>query len=118
MRIPILAAIAALTALPSAASAHPGADLLITDSRTAARAMSGSISFEETNGVHLFKGSPLKQDVELLGGELVASGKGEVRIEIRERGWRRIRHLRSQGFYSGDPYPSRAYTQGFYSGRP
>ncbi|WP_375201562.1 hypothetical protein [Hyphococcus sp.] len=108
--------LAGAVALSGAAHAHPGSNLLITDSKTAARAMSDGISFEEANGVHLFKGRPHSEETALLGEEPAASAKDcAVEIEIRERPWRRLRRLRTQGFYSGVPYPSRAYTQGFYS---
>ena len=101
------AAIAVSGMMPRAASAHPGPNLLITDSKTAPRAMSGNVSFEEINGVHLFKGSPAREDAELLGGETASSDKRVVEIEIRDHHWRRLRKLRTQGFYSGVPYPSR-----------
>ena len=117
MRVSIFV-FAAATMMSGAAVAHPGSNLLITDSKTAPRAMSGDISFEEINGVHLFKGSPLKEETGLLGGEAVSYDKRVVEIEIREHRWRRLRKMRTQGFYSGVPYPSRPYTQGFYSGRP
>jgi len=75
------------------------------------------IAFEETNGVHVFRGSR-----SLAGGEPAMSramSRQSVEIEITAHGrsWRRLRHLRTQGFYSGDPYPSRRYSHGFYSGR-
>ncbi|MFC2951488.1 hypothetical protein ACFOOP_06080 [Marinicaulis aureus] len=120
MRI-FLCCLAGVAALYGAAAAHPGSNLLITDSKAAARAMSDGVSFEESNGVHLFKGrartSMQTEETALLGGEPVASAKNcNIEIEIRERPWRRLRQLRTQGFYSGVPYRSRPYTQGFYSG--
>ena len=120
MRI-FLCCLAGAAAFFGAATAHPGANLLTTDSKTAARAMSDGVSFEDAGGVHVFKGRPhasqQAEETALLGGEPVASAKNcNIEIEILERPWRRLRRLRTQGFYSGVPYPSRPYTQGFYSG--
>ena len=73
------------------------------------------MTFEEINGVHVFRGS------RVLAGDAAAPAVARQNIEIEIIApafvWRRLRHMRTQGFYSGDPYPSRRYTHGFYSGR-
>lgn len=104
-------------ALAVSAHAHPGSKILTTGNgeRTA---MSGAVAFEETNGVHLFRGGSPAEKHELLGGETRAPSITHDRsltIIINMRPFRSIRRLRTQGFYSGVPYPSRGYTQGFYS---
>lgn len=109
-----------LASMSAGALAHPGSTLLTTGSKSPKAAMTEGVSFEDINGVHVFRGSPALQDAGLLGGE-PASGEGECRaveIEIEAGAWRSFRRLRTQGFYSGVSYPSRQYTQGFYSGRP
>ena len=118
MRPFIFALTTALIMSSTSAVAHPGSALLTTDSRSAPSAMSGTITFEEVHGVHVFKGSPLKADDALLGGEPVSGDiHQEVEIEILKQSRRQFRRMRTQGFYSGVPYPSRRYTQGFYSGQ-
>ncbi len=118
MRRFIAALTTALIMSGASAVAHPGAAPLITDSKTAPRVMSGEVSFEEVKGVHLFKGSPLREETKLLGAEPApGAATRNTEIEIRDRPWRRLRHLRTQGFYSGVPYPSRRYSHGFYSGK-
>lgn len=115
MRLPVFVLAAAL-AFSGAAHAQSGVNIVTTDSKTAARAMTGAVSLNTAHGVRLYKGSPLKEEPALLGGEAAAQDCA-LEIEIRERPWRRLRRLRTQGFYSGVPYPSRQFTQGFYSGR-
>ncbi|GJL90480.1 hypothetical protein [Hyphococcus sp.] len=102
----------------SAAFAHPGAKLLTTGGKGERTAMTAGVSFEDINGVHVFRGGGQKEDA-LLGGDSVAAPAScdrEIEIIIHERPWRSFRRLRTQGFYSGYAYPSRRYTQGFYSG--
>ncbi|WDI32988.1 hypothetical protein PUV54_07230 [Hyphococcus flavus] len=96
--------------------AHPGSKILTTGSgdRTA---MTGSVHYEDVNGVHIFRGGSAPQEDVLLGGsdyEPLMSKRIEIKIERTP--FRRIRSLRTQGFYSGAAHPSRRYTQGFYSG--
>ena len=103
----------------SAALAHPGAKLLTTGDKSGPAAMSAGVSFEDINGVHVFRGRTLEADT-LLGGEPAADraiAEREIEIIIHERRWRSFRRLRTQGFYSGNSYPSRQYTQGFYNGQ-
>lgn len=115
MRSPIFILAAALS-FSGAAYAQSGVDIVTTDSKTAPRAMTGAASLITAKGVRLYKGSPLKEEAALLGGEPASQKDCVIEVEIRERPWRRLRRLRTQGFYSGVPYPSRQYTQGFYSG--
>ncbi|WP_411816973.1 hypothetical protein [Hyphococcus sp. DH-69] len=97
----------------STAFAHPGSKILTTAGGVSKQAMTSGVRYEDVNGVHVFRGSTA-----LLGDEAAPrpSGKQMVvkKIEIRHT-WRSFRHLRTQGFYSGDAYPTRRYTQGFYS---
>ncbi len=103
----------------SGAFAHPGAKLLTTGSKGEPAAMTAGVSFEEINGVHVFRGSGQKADTLLVGDSVAApeSSNREVEIIVQQRPWRSFRRLRTQGFYAGYAYPSRQYTQGFYSGR-
>ncbi len=114
MRLPALVFVA-LLATTGAAQAQSDIDIVTTGSKDARRAMTGDASLTQSNGVRLYKGSPRKEEPALLGAEPAAKDC-TVEIEISERPWRRLRRLRTQGFYSGIPYPSRPYTQGFYSG--
>ncbi|WP_428407483.1 hypothetical protein [Hyphococcus sp.] len=114
MRLPAIV-LAALAVMGGAAHAQSSVNILTTGSKSARSAMTGEASLTQSNGVRLYKGSPRKEEPALLGGE--PAKDCNVEIEIRDRPWRSFRRLRTQGFYSGVPYPSRQYTQGFYSGR-
>lgn len=108
----VAAAIVAAASV-SAAAAHPGPKLLTTGSgeRTA---MTPGMSYEDHDGVHMFKGAP-----RLAGGATATAtmSTDSVKITVRhEYPWRSFRSLRTQGFYSGTGPKSRRYTQGFYSG--
>lgn len=108
---------AASIAITASAKAHPGPKLITTGSANAPAATTGGVGFEEVNGVHLFRGRTA-----LLGDEPAAMQTPEesstiVKVVVIDRPYRSFRRLRSQGFYSGVAYPSRRYTQGFYSGR-
>lgn len=116
----ISGAIAGLAAAlcTSSAFAHSGSNILTVSSTAERAAMTAGVSFEEVNGVHVFRGNAQEPATTLLGAEPAPPARNlekEIRIEIRKRPWRTIRRLRTQGFYSGVPYPSRPYTQGFYS---
>ena len=120
MRLVSMVAGVALASMSAGAQAHPGSPLLTTGSKSPKAAMTAGMSFEDINGVHVFRGSPAQHGAGLLGGE-PASGQSDCRaveIEIEAGAWRSFRRLRTQGFYSGVSYPSRQFTQGFYSGRP
>lgn len=113
MRNLVLVSTLAVFGLSSGALAHPGPKLLTTGNgdRTA---MTAGMTYEDINGVHVFRGSKA-----LLGDDPAPKAMRETReieIVIKHRPWRRLRKLRTQGFFSGVPYPSRRYTQGFYSG--
>ncbi|MEO1135588.1 MAG: hypothetical protein AAFW68_03120 [Pseudomonadota bacterium] len=102
----------------SGAIAHPGSNILTVGSGAERSAMTAGVTFEEDKGVHIFRGNARRSAVGLLGDEPIAAKDARattIRVEIRKRPWRTIRRLRTQGFYSGVPYPSRPYTQGFYS---
>ncbi len=109
----VAAAIIAATSI-SAAAAHPGPKLLTTGGgeRTA---MTAGVSYEDIDGVHLFKGAS-----RLAGDEatpMMGAPAKTVRVTISHRApYRSFRSLRTQGFYSGTGPKSRRYTQGFYSG--
>lgn len=103
-------------AAAGAAAAHQGPKLLTVFGADERASATSGVSSEHVNGVHLYEGA-----TRLAGGEPGDKAKApsapEARIVIViDRPWRRIRKLRTQGFYSGDRYPSRAFTQGFYSG--
>ena len=116
MRLPALVFVA-LLATAGAAQAQSEIDIVTTGSKSARSAMTGGASLTQANGIRLYKGSPRKEEPALLGAEPAAGKDCAVEIELGEWPWRRLRRLRTQGFYSGVPYPSRQYTQGFYSGR-
>lgn len=113
----ILAGLASI-AISTGAMAHPGPKLLTAGSQGERAATTPGVSFKEINGVHLFMGSAQAPsgaaESALLGGE-PAAVKCDVVVIAGERPWRRFRHLRTQGFYSGVAYRSRTYSQGFYS---
>lgn len=98
----------------SAAQAHPGAAILTTGGADERTVMSEGVRFEETNGVHVFRGRTR------LAGEkpapAVADAPCQTEVVIQKAVWRSFRTLRTQGFYSGRNQTSRRYTQGFYSG--
>ena len=110
--------IAALTAfafsIATTAQAHPGAKILTTGSgdRTA---MTSGMKYEDVKGVHVFRGSAAAA-AKSKAPEKRMRKEIDINITVTPV-FRRIRHLRTQGFYSGNAYPSRRFTQGFYSGR-
>ena len=110
--------IAALTALAfsvsTIAQALPGSKILTTGSgeRTA---MTAGMKYEDADGVHVFRGRAPAID-EAPAPQTTMRKEIDINITVTPV-FRRIRHLRTQGFYSGVAYPSRRYTQGFYSGR-
>ncbi len=96
-----------------AAQAHPGAAILTMSGGDERTAMTEGMRFEETNGVHVFRGR-----ARLAGEELtpaVADVPCHTEVVIKNVVWRSFRTLRTQGFYSGRG-KSQRYTQGFYSG--
>jgi hypothetical protein len=119
MQRPVLAMTltAALAFASLGAEAHPGSKILTLGGGAERSAMTPGMTYEDVNGVHIFRGA------RALAGEEPALAGGpegrqiEIEIEKHVYVWRRLRHMRTQGFYSGDRYPSRRYTQGFYSGQ-
>ncbi len=114
MKLTILS-LTALILTGGSASAYPGVNILTTGSGNE-KTVTVGVSYEDTNGVHLFRGP------KRLSGDILAGGERpqrDTRIEINKHRyvWRSFRMLRTQGFYSGDPHPSRRYVQGFYSGQ-
>ncbi len=100
----------------STAQAHPGSKLLTTgsDERTA---MTAGVTFEDVNGVHLFKGAQRQTGNDMATMLMGAPTTKAVTITIVHKApWRSFRSLRTQGFYSGRGPASRAHTKGFYSG--
>ena len=96
------------------ALAHPGSVILSLGGKTERTAMSEGVSFEEKNGVHLFRGGQTASSSTALQGG--ATRNMEIEIRKHRTSFRSIRSLRTQGFYSGAGPKSRRYTQGFYSG--
>lgn len=115
---PVLAAILAAAVAPGFARAAeaPGAAILTTGGAETRVSMGAGVRYADEGGVHVFRGAAPAAPAEaaLLGAEPAAAGSCVETIVI-EYPWRRLRRLRTQGFYSGIPYPSRPYTQGFYS---
>ena len=112
MRKFVLLAAIAFSITSGNALAHPGEKILTLGGGAERAATTSGMQYEEVNGVHVFRGSTA-----LLGGEAVTPEpeKTDIKIVKVQHQWRTIRRLRTQGFYSGSPYPSRNYTQGFYS---
>ncbi len=101
--------------MAGAAQAHTGSAILMVGGEDERQAMTSGVTFEETGGVHLYRGRAA-----LAGDEPVAESPPakECGDTIIYKGvWRSFRSLRTQGFYSGRSPKSRRYTQGFYSGR-
>jgi hypothetical protein len=113
----ILAGAACAIFTATAASAHPGSEILTAGAAKQRSAMTEGVSFEEVNGVHLFRGS--KTPASKVSRPAALTQSRTIRIEIAAPRfvWRSFRGLRTQGFYSGKAYPSRRYRHGFYSGR-
>ena len=113
MRLTALAIVAALVISPAAADTGPKILTIGKDARTD---RTPGVTIEDTRGVHLIRGSQ-----KLLGDEQTPENTAEQTIEVEIIRpifvTRTFRRLRTQGFYSGKPYPSRRFTQGFYSGR-
>ncbi|NOX81523.1 MAG: hypothetical protein GXP06_00735 [Alphaproteobacteria bacterium] len=112
----ILAGAACASLITTAATAHPGSEILTAGGVKERAAMTQGVSFEEVNGVHLFRGSKAASKA---SRPAALTQNRTIRIEIAAPRfvWRSFRGLRTQGFYSGKAYPSRRYRHGFYSGR-
>ena len=102
-----------LSVLAGAAQAHPGSAILTVGGADERTAMTEGVRFEETNGVHVFRGR-----ARLAGDKpapAVAKAPCHADVVVEKVVWRSFRTLRTQGFYSGRG-KTRRYTQGFYSG--
>ncbi len=110
------ALIAVLSFTAFSATAHPGSKILTTGSGERA-AMTAGVTYEDVNGVHIFRGTITPAKEPQHAAERYAPQEIRIEITMPRRTWRCMRGLRTQGFYSGKVYPSRPYTQGFYSGR-
>jgi hypothetical protein len=113
----ILAGAACASFIASAASAHPGSEILTAGGAKERSAMTQGVSFEEANGVHLFRGSKTPTNSKAQPTPITQSQTIRIKIAAPIFVWRSARDLRTQGFYYGKVYPSRRYQQGFYSGR-
>ncbi|MEM8935062.1 MAG: hypothetical protein AAGC77_01485 [Pseudomonadota bacterium] len=95
------------------ASAHPEPAILQAGGAEKRVPIAGA-TYAAENGVGVYRGR-----LKLLGEETARSeyrAPTMAAITINVQAWRPMRGLRTHGFYSGDPYPSRRYTQGFFSG--
>ncbi len=108
----LLAAAAALGA--TGAIAHPGPKLLTAGPAKEKTAMTPGMTFEDINGVHVFRSA--KKPAAALAGAGLLSHSMNIEVAIEKRVWRAFRPMRTQGFYTGRGPKSRRYTQGFYSG--
>ena len=115
MRKAAFAAAAMLAAGLPAAEAAPGAKILTAGAAQNRTEMTPGVTHETVTGVNIYRGKAA-----LLGADPAPNIAPQQAIEIKiascrcDRNWR---GLRTQGFYSGKVYPSRRYSQGFYSGR-
>ena len=111
---------AALAVSASGALAAPGPNILTAGSAETRASMTAGIAHETVRGVNIFRGTPALLGDAQTGGETPSLAETPIiEVTVTNAGcpFRTIRRLRTQGFYSGVPYPSRRYTQGFYSGR-
>ncbi len=113
----ILAGAACASLIASAASAHPGSEILTAGAAKQRAAMTQGVSFEEVNGVHLFRGGKAQASTKARPSMMARNQTIRIKIAAPRFVWRSFRGLRTQGFYSGKAYPSRRYRRGFYSGR-
>lgn len=100
------------------AHAAPGPKVLTAGTAKERTAMTAGVSHKVEKGVNIFRGSPA-----LLGAakapQVATPGivfEMAAASYARTCAKRTFRRLRTQGFYSGNPYRTRRYTQGFYSG--
>ncbi|MEL7485774.1 MAG: hypothetical protein AAGJ87_01010 [Pseudomonadota bacterium] len=121
MRIVAIAAFAALAAFSaSPAVAQPvnqGAKILQIGGADARTNQGAGVECRRESGVRLCGAAPRAEEPELAGGETAVRQTIITERIIIDRPFRLIRRLRTQGFYSGNIYPSRRFTQGFYADR-
>jgi len=114
----ILASAAAFLISISTASAHPGAQIITTGDGTARSATTNGVSFAMEKGVHVFGGAAAAPARDTFAGasrKMRIEKRIEIELNTYKKPWRRLRDMRTQGFYSGIAYPSRQYTQGFFA---
>ena len=114
MRITGILIAAAIAGAPFSAAAHPGAALLTSGASSEGTATTAGVAYSTAGGVHVYRGKRAEAAIQSDDYEQTRQIETEIEQKII---WRRLRNLRTQGFYTGDQYPSRRYTQGFYSGR-
>lgn len=116
MKKMVLAAAAAAMAFAMGAGASAAGPSTIL--RLGSSGQSG-VSMKTEHGVKVFRGAPVKREM-LAGGPTSALATKTVIIRkeviVEHHYHSRIRHLRTQGFFSGHPLKSRRFTQGFFSG--
>ncbi len=100
----------------SSAHAHPGVQILTAGNSKTRTAMTPGITYKEIGSVHLFTGKRALVGQEPVRAATSHQEASTITIIIKERPFRKIRHLRTQGFYNGNGPKSRRFTQGFYSG--
>jgi len=121
----ILMSAAYLAAAPAAAAA-PGPAILTAGGEEPRASKTAGVAYENISGVNVFRGTPARpqsipprsippRDAERRDAAMAA---GATPADAPcARPFRSMRRMRTQGFYAGVPYPSRRFTQGFYSGR-
>ena len=111
----MIAALAGGCVFIGVAAAHPGPKLLTAGGAETRAAMTPGVSYENVDGVHVFRGS---EKEEAVYSPTETAARHEIEIDVTHRFvWRSFRRLRTQGFFSGTDPKSRRFTQGFYSGR-
>ncbi len=101
----------------TAALAHDGPAILQMGGASERVSHGERFACAEQRGAHLCKGAESQTtELEFAPAARVVERviERETRIIIRRP---LLRALRTQGIYSGDVYPSRRFTQGFYSNR-
>lgn len=122
MKISFLAAVVAVVAFSSSGAAMADG-VEAADGATAkivrfASAGDSGVSVKTENGVNVYRGAPVKRE-KLAGAPAAPLARmviTRVKTIVEHHYHSRIRHLRTQGFYSGHCGKSRRFTQGFYSG--
>lgn len=110
------AALATASFMATGASAHERPKILTQFGESAQADRTSGVVVTATKGVHLYEGRRPLLGAGPASTNMAASYEHGIEIEITQP-WRRIRSMRTQGFYSGKGQPSRRFTQGFYSGR-
>ena len=110
------AALAAAATAPAAAHSAPSI-LQLGGDKTRVSHGAGASCIDK-GGVHVcgaVKRPAAEESMTLAGGKSTGRTiRKKIVVKTHCHRWRR---LRTQGFYSGDPYPSRRFTRGFYADR-